>query len=252
VRHHKASSTAPAHVAKPAAAKATKKVAAKVEKSSRSTEDVAVEKPTEQKVSEEKESQHTKGAAKQDAAVVPDPADALEAELAKLEHSSAADDVQTSVSDAAPAKAATDSKSTKATDSAPAAAADDASHKKETKAAPAKSADNLRESKDGSQHVSLDSLESTLKQLESKHDVVSLIEEQESSTAKNSASADASIKAPDMLAMLAAKFKHKEESRRKDAMSDAKVDEDKAAQKVSKVAVVQHSLKDDGVFCVST
>jgi hypothetical protein len=168
VRHHKASSTAPAHVAKPAAAKATKKVAAKVEKSSRSTEDVAVEKPTEQKVSEEKESQHTKGAAKQDAAVVPDPADALEAELAKLEHSSAADDVQTSVSDAAPAKAATDSKSTKATDSAPAAAADDASHKKETKAAPAKSADNLRESKDGSQHVSLDSLESTLKQLESK------------------------------------------------------------------------------------
>merc|ERR1712166_1135848 len=236
VRHHKASSTAPAHVAKPAAAKATKKVAAKVEKSSRCTEDVAVEKPAEQKVSEEKESQHTKGAAKQDAAVLPDPADALEAELAKLENSSADDDVQTSVSDAAPAKAATDSESTKATDSATAAAADDASHKKETKAAPAKSADNLRESKDGSQHISLDSLESTLKQLEAKHDVVSLIEEQESSTAKNSASADASIKAPDMLAMLAAKFKHKEESRRKDAMSDAKVDEDKAAQKEAAMA----------------
>merc|ERR1711865_1335012 len=222
VQQHKASGAAPADAAKPASA-TTAKAAVETPKASRST----VTSSTHRKAtshSKNTESRHTEHASKHDeTAVAPDPADALEAELAKLEHSSAADDA----TDATPAKAAVDSESTGTTE---------AVESKDAKSVQPKKSDkhNLKES--AGDDISLDSLESTLQDLETKPALVSLIQEQESATEKSSASAHAAVKAPDMLAMLAAKFKHKEDSRRKVSMSHAKQDEDKAGEKEATMA----------------
>merc|ERR1711865_252082 len=224
VQQHKASGTAPDDAAKPASA-TTAKAAVETPKASRSTVASSTHhggKATSH--SKTTESRHTEHASKHDeTAVAPDPADALEAELAKLEHSSAADDA----TDATPAKAAVDSESTGTTEAVESEDAKSVQPKKSDK-------HNLKES--AGDDISLDSLESTLKDLEAKPALVSLIQEQESATEKSSASAHAAVKAPDMLAMLAAKFKHKGDSRRKVSMSHAKQDEDKAGEKEATMA----------------
>jgi len=184
VQQHKASGAAPADAAKPASA-TTAKAAVETPKASRST----VTSSTHRKAtshSKNTESRHTEHASKHDeTAVAPDPADALEAELAKLEHSSAADDA----TDATPAKAAVDSQSSSTKESDGAAATGTAEATESDKSVQPKKSDNHNLKESSENHISLDSLESTLKELESKP-VTVLLQTSREGFAENGANDD--------------------------------------------------------------